>query len=94
MIDALKYSNLNYIYTNMKNVVMKGKGNGIYNINAFVKCLPNFDYGLIYILAVEKMNEDQFFILLDQNFIINAMTYPYFNNNSNFKLIIMVIIII
>ena len=84
MVDALKYSNLNYIYTSMKNVVMKGKGNGIFNINAFVKCLPNFDYGLIYILAVEKINEEQFIILLDHNFIINAMTNPYFNNNSNF----------
>ena len=84
MVDALKYSNLNYIYTSMKNVVMKGKGNGIFNINAFVKCLPNFDYGLIYILAVEKINEEQFIILLDHNFIINAMTNPSFNNNNNF----------
>ncbi len=84
MIDALKYSNLHYIYSNMKNVVMKGKGNGIFNINAFVKCLPNFDYGLIYILAVEKINDDQFIILLDQNFCINAMTNPYFNASGNF----------
>ena len=84
MIDALKYSNLNYIYTNMINVVMKGKGNGIFNINAYVKCIPNFDYGLIYILAAEKINDEQFIILLDQNFCINAMTNPYYNASGNF----------
>jgi len=85
MFDALKYSNLNYMYPNMKNIVLKGKGNGLFNVNAYIKCLPNFDFGLIYILVIEKINDNQFIILLDENFYINAMTNPYVNVNGDFS---------
>ena len=86
MNDALKYSNLNFIYKGMINVFMKGKGNGIFNINAFVKCLPNFDYGFIYILAVQKIKDNHFILLLDEDFIIDAMTNPFNNVTGNFAL--------
>ena len=85
MFDALKYSNLNYMFPNMKNMILKGKGNGLFNINAYIKCLPNFDFGLIYILVIEKLKDNQFIILLDDNFHINAMTNPYANVDGNFS---------
>ena len=85
MVETLKYSNLNYIFPNLKNIVMKVKGNCIFNINAYIKCLPNFDYGLIYILAIEKVKDNQFIVLLDHNFNIIAMTNPYGSFSGSFN---------
>ena len=75
--DALKFSNLSYIYNKkMKNFILKSKSNGLFNINIYVKALPNLSYGIIYISTIEKLKENQFLIILDNNFRINAMSDP------------------
>ena len=86
IINALKYSNLKYIFKKEKDILMKGKGNSLYNIKAFFKTIPNLSYGLIYIGMLGKIKEKQFLVLLDHNFKIDSMTNP--SNNGNFGNII------
>ena len=75
--DALKFSNLSFIYNKkMKNFILKSKTNGLFNINIYVKCLPNLSYGIIYISTIEKLKDNQFLIVLDNNFRVNAMSDP------------------
>ncbi len=95
--NTLRYSNLSFIFNKkFKNCILKSKTNGLYNINIYVKCLPNLSHGIIYISVVEKINENQFLILLDSDFKINSMTeqvsvsndtfYSVLNENSSFGL--------
>ena len=84
--DALKYSNLSYIYNKkMKNFILKSKTNGLFNINIYVKCVPNLSYGIIYISSVEKLKDNQFLIILDNNFRINAMSDPLSFANGEYN---------
>ena len=82
IINALKYSNLRYIFKKEKDILMKGKGNSLYNVKAFFKTIPNLSCGLIYIGMLAKIQDKQFLVLLDQNFKIDSMTNP--SNNGNF----------
>ena len=95
--NALKYSNISFIFNKkFKNCILKSKTNGLYNINLYVKCLPNLSHGIIYISVMEKINENQFLIVLDKDFKINSMTetvslsndtfYSLVNDNSTFGL--------
>ena len=75
--DGLKYSNLSHLFNKKaKGFFLKSKTNGIYQINLFIKCIPNLSYGLIYIGLVEKIKSNQFIILLDEEFKINSMSDP------------------
>ena len=95
--NTLRYSNLSFIFNKkFKNCFLKSKSNGLYNINVYVKCLPNLSNGIIYISVIEKINENQFLIILDSDFKINAMTeqvtvsnetfYSILNDNNSFGL--------
>ena len=83
--DSMKYSNLGYIFKEKKDVFLKGKNGMIFNIHLYVKPVPNLYYGLIYFIYLQKINEQNFIIILDDNFIINGFTEIY-QIGSNFTL--------
>ncbi len=71
--DALEYSNLKNIFGEEKNISIQ-INDTLFNINAYVKCLPSFSNGLIFIISITKENTNQFLILLDNEFKINSMS--------------------
>ena len=53
--DAIKYSNLDYIFQKQKSALLKGKNGIIFNVYLFIKPVPNFTYGLIYFIYFQKI---------------------------------------
>ena len=89
--DAIKFSNLIYIFKNQRNVLLKGKNGLIFNIYLYVKPSPDLTFGLIYFIYVQKIQEPNFIIILDENFIINGFTEmasigSNFTMNNNYGL--------
>ena len=72
--DALKYSNLDFIYQKQKDVLLKGKNGQLFNIYLYIKPVPNLLYGLIYFAYIKKFQENHFILILDENLIINGFT--------------------
>ena len=75
--NTIKYSSLTHLFNKKpKNFIIKSKNNNVYMINMYIKCIPNLSYGLIYIGLIEKLKSNQFLIILDDEFKINAMSDP------------------
>ena len=72
--DAIKYSNINYIFKEPKNSLLKNKNGGLFNIKLFVKPVPNLRYGLIYFAYLQKIIDSNFIIVLDKDLKINGFT--------------------
>ena len=72
--DALKYSNLEFIYSKQKDVLLKGKNGQLFNIYLYIKPVPNLLYGLIFFAYLKKFQEKHFILILDENLIINGFT--------------------
>ena len=71
--EALFYSNIEHIFKKQLNSIMiKTKNNALLNANIFVKELPNLSYGLIFIIHIEKVLNNEFKIVLDKDFKING----------------------
>ena len=84
---TLKYSNLTFVFNKWKKAILKGKNNSIYNINLFIKCIPSMSYGLIYMVLIEKLKENNFVFVLDENFKIMAMSdVMSLNTGNNFNI--------
>ena len=90
--DAIKYSNLNYIYKKQKDSFIKGKNGEIFNIYLYVRPVPNLSLGLNYIIYLQKFYEQHFIIFLDENYIIKGFTLlnhidlHFTLNNKNYGL--------
>ena len=91
--DSLKFSNLKNIFYKPKDVLIKGKNGGLFNILLFVKPVPNLSYGLIYFCHIQKISDNNFIIILDKDLKINGFTetakvgIPFtMNNNNNYDL--------
>ena len=72
--DTIKNSNLDYIYKEQKDFLLKGKNGIIFDVNVFAKPVPNLYYGLIYFIYIKKNIENNFIFILDENLIINGFT--------------------
>ena len=72
--DAVKYSNLQYIFKNKRDVLLKGKNGGIFNVYLYVKTIPKLSFGIIYFSYIQKMKEQNFIIVLDEDYKINGFT--------------------
>ena len=72
--NAIKYSNINVIFKTQRDMLLKGKTGGIFNVKLFVKCVPNLSLGLIYIAQITKIQDHNFLIILDKDFNINGLT--------------------
>ena len=88
--DAIKYSNLRYIFKNRKDVILKGKNGKIFNVYLYIKPVPNLSFGLNYIIFLEKMKEKNFFFILNDNLLIEGFVESQFDsyniNSKNFGL--------
>ena len=73
--DLIKYSNLNYIFKEQRNTILKGKNDILFNVKLYVKPVPNLCYGLIYFIYVQKIKEDNFIFILDKNLLISGFTH-------------------
>lgn len=71
--DALEYSNLKNVFGEEKNISLQIKDT-LFNVNGYVKSLPSFSNGLIFIVLITKENTNQFLILLDNELKINSMS--------------------
>ena len=86
--NAIKFSNLNYLFKNQRDFILKGKNGGLYNVKIFIKCIPNLSFGLIYIGYITKTQEHSFVIVLDKDLYINGFTEmtksgaPFTMNNN------------
>jgi hypothetical protein len=86
--NAIKFSNLNYLFKNQRDFILKGKNGGLYNVKVFIKCIPNLSFGLIYIGYITKTQEHTFVIVLDKDLNINGFTEmtksgaPFTMNNN------------
>ena len=71
--EALLYSNIEHIFTKqVNNIMIKTKNNTLLNTKLFLKELPNLSYGLIFIIHIEKIINNEFRIVLDKDFKING----------------------
>ena len=75
--DAIKYSNLNSIFNNFKNFVLKGKNDCLFNVKIYVRCIPNLSYGLIFITLINKIKDNRLLLILDENLKINSLNENY-----------------
>ena len=75
LIDhAIRYSNINHIFKQPRDSLLKNKTGGLLNIKLFVKPVPNLYYGLIYFCYIQKIHEPNFNIILDKDLKINGFT--------------------
>ena len=91
MDDAIKYSNLNFLFKTQRDFLLKGKGGGLFNIKMYIKTIPNISFGLIYIAYLRKILDNTFMIILDKNLKITGFTETAsagaaFTMNSNYGL--------
>ena len=89
--NAIKYSNIKYIFKEPRESLLKNKNNGIFNIKKFVKPVPNLSYGLIYITYIQKIHDPNLNIILDKDLKISGFTEisqidSSFTMNDGFKL--------
>ena len=89
--DAIKFSNLNYIFKNQRNVLLKGKNGLLFNIHLYVKPSPNLSFGLVYFSNIQKNSEQNVILILDENLIINGFSGiiqvgSNFSMNNNYGL--------
>ena len=89
--NAIKFSNLNFLYKTQRDLLIKGKGGGLFNVKVYIKCIPNISFGLIYIVYLRKILDNTFMIILDKNLKISGFTETTgagvsFTMNSNYGL--------
>ena len=59
---------------NKTNLLLKGKNGLLFNINLNLRILPNLNYGIIFILYFQKIEEKNFLIILDDKMHIDGFT--------------------
>ena len=72
--DTIKNSNLAYIFKDQRDTLLKGKNGIIFNVYLYVKPVPNLLYVLLFFIYIKKKKENNFILILDENFIINGFT--------------------
>ena len=81
--ENIKYTNLMAIFKTKKSLLLKGKNGLLFNIYLFLRVLPNLQYGQNYILYIQKNEEKNFMIVLDEKMLIDGYTESG-EINSNF----------
>ena len=90
--DAIKFSNLGYMFKKSKDSLLKGKNGLIFNIKLYVKPSPNLSFGLIFFVYIQKFPEQDFIIILDEHLKVSGFTEMYSigtnftMNNNNYGL--------
>ena len=81
--ENIKYTNLMVIFKKKKNILLKGKNGLLFNIYLYLRILPNLQYGMLYILYIQKIEEKNFMIILNDKMHIDGFTESG-QMNSNF----------
>ena len=74
--NALKYSNISYLFKNQRNSLLKGKNDFIFDIKIYARPVPNLCYGLLFFIYLQKIKSEQLTIILDKNLYVNGFTKP------------------
>ena len=72
--NTIRFSRLEKIFKKPLETSIKGKRNGLFNINIYIKPVPNFKFGLIYFSYLKKLSTNTFNIMLDKNLKITCFT--------------------
>lgn len=80
---GIQYTNLGVIFSQQRDLLLRGKTGNLHWIKIFIKFVPNLSHGVIYMLDVTKIHEKIYNILLDKDFKISAFT-DSFNQNINY----------
>ena len=72
--EAIKYSNINFVFKNQINSLLKTKNGGLFNIKLFIKPIPNLRYGLTYFIFLQKIIDSNYIIVLDKDLRINGFS--------------------
>ena len=72
--NSIKFSRLEKIFKKPLETSIKGKKNGLFTVDIYIKTVPNFKFGLIYICYLKKISTNTFNIMLDKNLKITCYT--------------------
>ena len=72
--ESIKYSNINYIFKEPRDTLLKNNNDKLFNIKLFVKSIPNLSYGLIFFNYLQKIHQQSLIIILDKDLKINGFT--------------------
>ena len=75
--NTIRFSRLEKIFKKPLETSIKGKKNGLFNVNIYIKPVPNFKFGLIYFCYLKKLSTNTFNIMLDKNLKITCFTDLY-----------------
>ena len=70
---VLKYTNLKTLYKKERNISIKINDN-LYDVNLFIKILPNLSNGLIYLISIRNLQLQYLNIVTDNLFRINGIS--------------------
>ena len=72
--NSIRFSRLEKIFKKPIETSIKGKNNGLFTINIYVKPVPNFKFGLLYFCYLKKESSNTFNIMLDKYLKITCYT--------------------
>ena len=72
--NSIRFSRLEKIFKKPLETSIKGKNNGLFTVDIYVKPVPNFKFGLIYFCYLKKISTNTFNIMLDKNLKITCYT--------------------
>ena len=81
--NSIRFSRLEKIFKKPLEASIKGKRNGLFTVDIYVKPVPNFKFGLIYFCYLKKVNANTFNIMLDKNLKITCYTDLYKDGNNS-----------
>ena len=62
------------VFKRKRNLLLKGKNGLLFNINLNLRILPNLNYGIIFILYFQIIEEKNFLVILDDEMHIDGFT--------------------
>ena len=81
--NSIRFSRLEKIFKKPIETSIKGKRNGLFTIDIYVKPVPNFKFGLIYFCYLKKINTNTFNIMLDKHLKITSYTDLFKDGNNS-----------
>ena len=81
--NSIKFSRLEKIFKKPLETSIKGKRNGLFTVDIYIKAVPNFKFGLIYFCYLKKLSNNTFNIMLDKDLKITCYTDLFKDGNNS-----------
>ena len=81
--NSIRFSRLEKIFKKPIETSIKGKRNGLFTVELYVKPVPNFKFGLIYFCFLKKVSTNTFNIMMDKNLKITCYTDLFKDGNNS-----------